>query len=536
MSHVFFRTGLAIPMMIAPSSWARALAAFALLVLIPLAPASEAGAADKRDYDSEIAHYKGLADGGNQDAQEELALIYSEAATKPGTTERETPPQTRQYAEARRLLAPLVEAKRPKAMARLATLESFGLGGPVNHDRARDLAEDAADSDVPEAQWLLARIHISGRGVEPDQEAGLELLAEAIDQGYWPAIVDQATITLTNAEEYPSQRQYVSSAILMVEAALRNGEERAAKLLFVPFDYNTIGPRYFWGDKELLDSGGADRHPAILHYLGLLYYFGSGVPQSNDEAFRWTNWAAQAEYAPAQFDLAVYYLRGVGVAVDEDAAVKWLDRAAANGHAQAKALRCDQHLYGGPGGTVDVPRALKLCREAADAGDADAIFALGLLHDAGMLGPANLEQAVSFYRQAADLGHPGAQQLVGISYQFGRGVADDLVESVRWFRRAAAQGDARAQLRLGFALLNGLGVTPDKTEAYVMLSLALKSEELRGKTSRQEDLAWAKAAHDELAKTLRRDRLEYADALIKAYKPSYEKRNALPRGFAPWEK
>ena len=514
---------------------AHALATLALLVLL-LALTHPASADDKRNYTAEIARNKGLADAGNPEAQEELALIYSEAATKPGLTEREVSSQIRQYTEARRLLAPLVEAERPRAMARLATLESFGLGGPANHDRARELAEDAADSNVPEAKWLLARIYISGRGVEPDQERGLKLLGEAIDLGYWPAIVDQATILLSNAEEYPSQRHYVGPAITMVEAALKNGEERAAKLLFVPVDYHTIGPRYYWGDIALLEVGGADRHPAILHYLGLLYYFGWGVPQSNDEALRWVNWSAQTGYAPAQFDLALYYLRGVGVAVDEDAAVKWLDRAAANGHAQAKAQRCDQLLYGGPGGPVDVPRALKLCREAADAGDADGLFALGLLHEGRELGPENLELAVSLYRQAADLGHPGAQELLGLSYQFGRGVAVDLVEAVRWFRRAAAQGDADAQLRLGFALLKGLGVTPDQTEAYLWLSLGLKSEDLRDNASRQENLAWAKAARDELAKTLQRDRLDYANALITAFKPSYEKRAALPRGFAPWEK
>jgi len=60
----------------------------------------------------------------------------------------------------------------------------------------------------------------------------------------------------------------------------------------------------------------------------------------------------------------------------------------------------------------------------------------------------------SNYRAAAERGDAEAQFNLGVCYKNGWGVTKDLAEAVRWFRKAARQGDQNAQ-----KILNDLGET-----------------------------------------------------------------------------
>jgi TPR repeat protein len=56
---------------------------------------------------------------------------------------------------------------------------------------------------------------------------------------------------------------------------------------------------------------------------------------------------------------------------------------------------------------------------------------------------------VRWYRLAADQGDADAQFNLGVMYDTGRGVPQDDAEAERWYRLAADQGDANAQSNLG---------------------------------------------------------------------------------------
>jgi len=56
---------------------------------------------------------------------------------------------------------------------------------------------------------------------------------------------------------------------------------------------------------------------------------------------------------------------------------------------------------------------------------------------------------VKLFRQAADKGNAQAQYNLGIMYKNGQGVKRDDKEAVKWFQRAADQGHAKAQSNLG---------------------------------------------------------------------------------------
>ena len=108
----------------------------------------------------------------------------------------------------------------------------------------------------------------------------------------------------------------------------------------------------------------------------------------------------------------------------------------------------------------------------AQAGDANAQFALGQAYDFGNGIPQNEQQACLWYRKSAEQGYPPAQNSLGLMYRSGRGVEPNKEQAVSWYRKAAKQGNAKAMFNLGTAYYNGDGVTTDDSAAYAWFLLA----------------------------------------------------------------
>jgi TPR repeat protein len=128
----------------------------------------------------------------------------------------------------------------------------------------------------------------------------------------------------------------------------------------------------------------------------------------------------------------------------------------------------------------DLPGALPLFREAAEAGSADAQAWLGYLLD---LAEENVE-SVHWYRASADQGH--AEGLAGLAdmYAKGEGVEKDLAEARSLYEKAAEAGQDRAARVLAHAYENGgLDVEPDAGKAAYWTS---RAAELAGSTKQQE--------------------------------------------------
>jgi TPR repeat protein len=109
--------------------------------------------------------------------------------------------------------------------------------------------------------------------------------------------------------------------------------------------------------------------------LGLMYFHGHGVRESDAEAMRWFERAARQGVAEAQFQLGNMYAYGLveaapGVDLDRQAA-QWYFEAARQGHADAQYSLGILFLTGK--GVVQNPQeALKWIRRAAEQGHADA--------------------------------------------------------------------------------------------------------------------------------------------------------------------
>ena len=81
--------------------------------------------------------------------------------------------------------------------------------------------------------------------------------------------------------------------------------------------------------------------------------------------------------------------------------------------------------------TVEVTDIVTELRLAAEQGDADAQFNLGVMYANGEGVPENDAEAVKWYRLAAEQSHADAQFKLGVMYDLGNGVPENDAEAAR---------------------------------------------------------------------------------------------------------
>lgn len=118
--------------------------------------------------------------------------------------------------------------------------------------------------------------------------------------------------------------------------------------------------------------------------------------------------------------------------------------------------------------------ALAELRPAAETGDPDAQYIVGVVLAQGYVDQPDPEAGASWLHRAAEQGHIQAQLELARMYRTGDGVDENLAEMLRWYRRAAEQGDVGAQLFVADAYAYGQGVEPDLIEAYAWYEIAVR--------------------------------------------------------------
>ncbi len=157
----------------------------------------------------------------------------------------------------------------------------------------------------------------------------------------------------------------------------------------------------------------------------------------------------------------------------------------------------------------DYPHALKELAPLAEAGNADAQHALGLMYYMGRGVPRDLAQAFRWHYKAALQGNPAAAYVVGAMYYTGNAVPMDQALALAWFRKAAQQGHPDAQYALGLMYCYHVaGVPDDAVTAYMLFKLAAAG----GHRHAREQLAV-------LARHMTAQQIEEAQNLIRRWQP-----------------
>ena len=128
--------------------------------------------------------------------------------------------------------------------------------------------------------------------------------------------------------------------------------------------------------------------------------------------------------------------------------------------------------------------AVKFFIQAAEQGNADAQFNLGVCYRNGYGVPQDYNKAVEWFSKAAEQGEAYAQCNLGYCYEIGYGVPQDDSKAVEWYRKAAEQGNADAQNNLGVCYEKGYGVPQDYNKAVEWYRKAAR----QGETTAQENL------------------------------------------------
>ncbi len=115
--------------------------------------------------------------------------------------------------------------------------------------------------------------------------------------------------------------------------------------------------------------------------------------------------------------------------------------------------------------SVDYGREFRWFESAANQGDREALYRLGLFHERGIKTDPDPAMARHWYARAADLGHVLAQFRLASLFWEGVGGPVDSEGAARWFRAAAEQGMALAQFNLAVILDQGLASGADAVEA-----------------------------------------------------------------------
>lgn len=164
---------------------------------------------------------------------------------------------------------------------------------------------------------------------------------------------------------------------------------------------------------------------------------------------------AAGGFAPAQNSLGFSYAMGDGVSQDDEQAVEWWRKAADQGESEAM-WWLGVYLSRGVGAEKDVWQALQLWQRSHELGCEDATEWLALLGD-------------DVYREEAEGGDPSAQFLMGAFFQNGYGGERNPELAVEWYRKAAEQGEMNAQFELAMCYLRGDGVEQDGEKAKALL-------------------------------------------------------------------
>lgn len=176
--------------------------------------------------------------------------------------------------------------------------------------------------------------------------------------------------------------------------------------------------------------------------------------------------------AAAMTLLGELYRDGVSVRRDLGEAMRWYKLAADRGDRQAQFALGIGHLNGA-GAAKDRKIARDWLERAAAQNHAGALYNLGVMAiDAEF---QDFPRAAGLFRRAAELGDMDAAYGLAVLFREGTGVARDRAESVRWLKRAADERHIAAMVEYAIVLFNGEGAEKSEVGAARLFGKAAQA-------------------------------------------------------------
>lgn len=263
------------------------------------------------------------------------------------------------------------------------------------------------------------------------------------------------------------QTRDFSRALSLGKSAAKAGSLEAAVMVGHILRTGDAGTINLKDARRYYEMGAARSHPDALVALGEMALNGD-AGLTDDDAYGYLLRASDAGRTDATRALAEMTRAGRGVAPSEQGERELLERAIASFDKSATKRLADTYLE------TDPKRALDLYEQAAEAGDADAAYAAGIMYAQAFEIRPDEERSAYWLATAARAGHAAAQADYGLLVYQGAGVPRDNMQAADWFRQSADAGDTEGMFLYAFTLAKGEGLAQDFGEAYYWL---LKSGE-----------------------------------------------------------
>ena len=228
------------------------------------------------------------------------------------------------------------------AQLRLAIIYDLGEGVAKDTGQAAYWYKKAAEQGDAIAQFRVGVMYHSGESVSFDPKQAAYWYQKAAVQG-------NAMAQFRLAEMYrigEGVTKDIEQAVVWYKKAADSGYKPAQDYIEDTTNKDDMVTTYE-NLKKLAGQGKAEAQYA----LGIMYYFGDGVPKDFAQAAYWYRKAAEQEYAMAQFRLAIMYTRAEGVKKDIGQSVYWLRKAAEQGLGKAQLIMGLTYASG-----IDVPK------------------------------------------------------------------------------------------------------------------------------------------------------------------------------------
>ena len=330
-----------------------------------------------------------------------------------------------------------------------------GLGTRRSFEKAYTSFKKAHAAGLCEGTYQLAKLiekNSTDIGQKGDLRTALSLYEQAAERNHSDAITDLGyclekglvgTADLARAEtfynrgvELGNPRAMNNLASLLLAKCQREGNQNNYKKIFDLFDnaakigYSlalaNLGICYMKGiyvsqdfiaARQLFRESAEHNDPDGIFYTAYFLLKESSLNSSDENYYQAASLLRKVLLINENHSDALYYMgylheNGLGVDQDSKTAFKYYAQAVeASNETDGKALyKLATMLYTGNGITyTDKQKALTLYLKAANLGDSDAAYILGVLHEEGLDVESNLQLASEFYKRSAVQGHADAQ-------------------------------------------------------------------------------------------------------------------------------
>ncbi len=298
--------------------------------------------------------------------------------------------------------------------------------------KALSLYEQAAALGDAKAMYNIARLYVTGEGVEVNYETAAAWFLKSAQAGETAAMF---TVGIMYAGG-TGFAQDGAAAVEWLQKAADAGKTEAMYYLGLIYVGGEGVPTDCALAMEWFQKAAAAGHVGALYDIGLMYYNGEGVEQDYLQAAQWFLKAAEKGNTDAMNLLSQMYMSGLGVEQDISEGVAWLDRANGREPDPNRVVIVDGKIVSPSDGTAD-----KMAQEWYEKG-----MALVAGEDESLW---DVPGAIAYFEMAAAQGHTQAMRKLGWIYLYAVEVENiDKKKAAEWFREAAKAGDVTAMIEL----------------------------------------------------------------------------------------